>query len=136
MSDDRTRWLKFAAFLCAYDSEDDVLREAAVTIRELADKVRKLEAQVAEIARDRLVMLKRAEEAEARVDILTGLNDICIKKRGVQARKIKELQAQVDRVKAIPEKAKERGASHYQQGWIAGWNGFYDELQAAIKGGE
>ena len=46
MSDDRTRWIKFAAYLCAYDTEDDVVREAAATIRELADRIKELEAKL------------------------------------------------------------------------------------------
>jgi Mg2+ and Co2+ transporter CorA len=48
-TDDRTRYLKFAAYLATYDSDDAVIKEAAATIREIADKLEAAEATIKEL---------------------------------------------------------------------------------------
>lgn len=44
--DDRTRVLKLAAHLAAYDEDDDLLRDSAAAIRDLADRIKEMEARL------------------------------------------------------------------------------------------
>jgi hypothetical protein len=48
MSDNRKRWLKLAQRLVTYDTEDELIQVAGITIRELADRITELEAALAE----------------------------------------------------------------------------------------
>jgi hypothetical protein len=45
MSDNRKRWLKLAQRLVTYDTEDELIQVAGITIRELADRVKQLEVK-------------------------------------------------------------------------------------------